>query len=256
MDVAADWWQKQHIRDIPPILYSGDPIRNNAPWNIPYRAEQFPARKSTPLYARARGSTFLTVSVLWRSVSSLRQDFQLGSQGVRAPSGWVSFYTVGTRARAYAYTHGTPVMLGRFRPAASQRSALEFLRPEEISNWVMDMVTWTMRRQRREELRGKTWRERVREGERRRDVWNTISVHYLSPLPMTDLGFSVPKQTYLGIKKELWGVSQGQLNYNMFSETDLRLQRVQGTSFIRWELLHIMCHLLIHALYALAEKLL
>lgn len=39
--------------------------------------------------------TFLTVSVLRRSVSSLGQDFELASQGVHAPSGWVSFYTSG-----------------------------------------------------------------------------------------------------------------------------------------------------------------
>lgn len=106
--------------------------------------------------------TFLTVSVLRRSVSSLGQDFQLGSQGVYAPSGWVSFYTVGTRT--HTHIHSTPVMLGRFQPAASERSALEFLRPKEISNWVMDMVTWTMRRQREAERAGGEEGERENEG--------------------------------------------------------------------------------------------
>lgn len=154
--------------------------------------------------------TFLTVSVLRRRVSSLGQDFQFGSQGVHAPSGWVSFYTVST------HTHSAPVMLGRFQPAASERSALEFLRPKEISNWVMDMVTWTMRRQ----------RGRKKEGERTRE-WNTIRVHYLSPLPMTDLGFSVPKQTYLGIKRELRGVGRGQLNYNLFLPQDWKEFKVE-----------------------------
>lgn len=199
---------KQHIRDIPDSIFA-DPIRNNAPWNIPYHSEQFPREKSTPLCAKTVRETFLTVSVLRRSVSSLGQDFQLESQGVHAPSGWVSFYTVGTHTSTHTHTHSAPVMLGRFQPAASERSALEFLRPKEISNWVMDMVTWTMRRQRgRESIRR---RRRKKERERTR-VWNTIWVHYLSPLPMTDLGIGVPKQTYLGIKKELWGVSQGQLN--------------------------------------------
>lgn len=201
MDAVVYWWQKQHIRDIPDSLY-GDPIRNNRPWNIPYHAEQFPIRISRHC-ARTLRRTFLTVSVLQQSVSSLGQDFRLGSQGVRAPSGWVSLYTVGTDT----HTHSPPVMLGRFQPAALERSALEFLRPKEISNWVMDMVTWTMRRQRGGEVEGT--KERERESTR---VWNTIWVHYLSPLPVTDLGFSVPKQTYLGIKKELWGESRGQLN--------------------------------------------
>lgn len=147
-----------------------------------------PQRRCASKTAR---ETFLTVSVLRRSVSSLGQDFQLGSQGVHAPGGWgVSLYCGYTHMQ-----HSTPVMLGRFQPAASERSALEFLRPKEISNWVMDMVTWTMRRQ-----RGREEKERERT-----TVWNTIWVHYLSPLPMTDLGFSVPKQTYLGIKKGALG---------------------------------------------------
>lgn len=130
------------------------------------------------------------------------------SRGAR--SLWVaSFHTAGTHSKTQTHIHKAHVMEGRFQPAASERSALEFLRPKEISNWVMDMVTWTMRRQRGRERR----RSREKEGERERTrVWNTIWVHYLSPLPMTDLGFSIPKQTYLGIKKELWGVSQGQLN--------------------------------------------
>lgn len=34
----------------------------------------------------------------------------------------------------YGHTHSAPVMLGRFQPAALERSALEFLRPKEISN--------------------------------------------------------------------------------------------------------------------------
>lgn len=148
---------KQHIRDIPNSIF-GDPIRNNAPWNIPYQSEQFPARNPRHCAQTAR-ETFLTVSVLRPSVSSLGQDFQLGSRGVHAPSGWVSFYTVGT----HTHTHSAPVMLGRFQPAASERSALEFLRPKEISNWVMDMVTWTMRRQRgRERRRRKRGRRRER----------------------------------------------------------------------------------------------
>lgn len=145
------------------------------------------------------------------------------SRGAR--SWWVGVFLY----CGYTHTHSAPVMLGRFQPAASERSALEFLRPKEISNWVMDMVTWTMRRQ----SRGR----REKEGER--EVWNTIWVHYLSPLPMTDLGFSVPKQTYLGIKKGALGSKSGtiELEYVFFFESDSRLERVQGTTFKRWELL-------------------
>lgn len=77
---------KQHIRDIPNSVF-GDPIRNNAPWNIPYHSKQFPVRNPRHI-AWTVTQTFLTVSVLRRSVSSLGQDFQLGSQGVQAPSGW------------------------------------------------------------------------------------------------------------------------------------------------------------------------
>lgn len=178
----------------------GDPIRNNAPWNIPYHSQQSPVRNPRRV-APAGRRAFLTVSVLRPSVSSLGQDFQLGSQRGASSQWVVSFHTAST-----THIHSAPVMLGRFQPAASERSALEFLRPKEISNWVMDMVTCTMRRQKRR-------RSGEKEGERHRTrVWNTIWVHYLSPLPMTDLGCSVPKQTYLGIKEQLRGVSQGQLN--------------------------------------------
>lgn len=90
---------KQHIRDIPNPIF-GDPITNNVPWNIPYHPKQFPVRNPRHC-ARALRQTFLTVSVLRRSVSSLRRDFQLESQGVHAPSWWVSFYTMGT----HVHTH-------------------------------------------------------------------------------------------------------------------------------------------------------
>lgn len=161
---------KQHIRDIHNSIF-GDPIRNNAPWNIPYHSEQFPARNPRHCAWTVR-ETFLTVSVLRRSVSSLGQDFQLGSQGVHAPSGWVSFYTVG----AHTHPHSAPVMLGRFQPAASERSALEFLRPKEISNWVMDMVTWTMRRQRGRESRRRREEEGEREDEGMKHNMSSLSV--------------------------------------------------------------------------------
>lgn len=53
------------------------------------------------------------------------------SRGAR--SQWVvSFYTAGTHTKTHM--HKAPVMEGRFQPAASERSALEFLRPKEISN--------------------------------------------------------------------------------------------------------------------------
>lgn len=96
--------------------------------------------------------------------------------------------------------------------------------------------------------------ERRKEGERRR-AWNTIWVHYLSPLPMTDLGFSVPKQTYLGIKKQLWGAYVRDNRIRIcFVETVLKPQRVQGASFKRWELLPITLNRLIPSAYLYMHK--
>lgn len=72
---------------------------------------------------------------------------------------------------------------------------------------------------------------------------------------MTDLGFSVPKQTYLGIKKQLWGVHVRDNRIRIcFVETVLKPQRVQGASFKRWELLPITLSRLIPSAYSYMHK--
>lgn len=96
--------KKQHIRDIPPILYSVIQLETMHPEIFHIMPNNSP-RENPRHCTRTLGPTFLTVSVLRRSVSSLRQDFQLGSRGVRAPSGWVSFYTVGTHIDTHIHTH-------------------------------------------------------------------------------------------------------------------------------------------------------
>lgn len=85
-----------------------------------------------------------------------------------AHSQWVGVFPYCGYAHTHMHTHSAPVMLGRFQPAASERSALEFLRPKEISNWVMDMVTWTMRRQR--------GREAERENEGMKHNMSSLSI--------------------------------------------------------------------------------
>lgn len=142
------WWQKQHIKGHSQLYVY---------WVIQLESIHPEIFHIAPNYSQwdTVRETFLTVSVLRRSVSSLGQDFQLGSQwGAR--SQWVGVFLY--CGYAHMHTQSTPVMLGRFQPAASEGSALEFVRPKEISNWVMDMVTWTMRRQKE--------RERGEEGKR------------------------------------------------------------------------------------------
>lgn len=99
-----------------------------------------------------------------------------------APSGWLSLYPTYTALLSCCEAF-------RLLP---QRSAQEFLRPKEISNWVMDIVTWTMRRQ---------------------GLRNTIWVHYMCPLLTTDLAVTVPKQSCLSMKVALWGVCVGLIRW-------------------------------------------
>lgn len=51
-----------------------------------------------------------------------------------ACSQWVGAFLYCGYMHIQTHTHSAHVMLGRFQPAASERSALEFLRPKEISN--------------------------------------------------------------------------------------------------------------------------
>ena len=148
--------------------------------------------------------------------ASHRSDrtFSFGVKGCSLPVGgclsilWVDTHTH-THTHTHAQTHSAPVMLGRFQPAASERSALEFLRPKEISNWVMDMVTWTMRRQ-----RGREGRRRKRGRRRERERGNETQYEFIICLPSPWLTLASVSQNKLiwELKKELWGVSQGQLN--------------------------------------------
>lgn len=82
----------------------GDPIRKQCTLKYSISCRTIPPCENPRHCTCTLGQAFLTVSVLRRSVSSLRQDFQLGSQGVRAPSGWVSFYTVGTHIDTHTHT--------------------------------------------------------------------------------------------------------------------------------------------------------
>lgn len=87
---------KRRIRDTANSAF-GDPIRNNAPWNTPYHAKQFPERQ-----CRNRGAD---IPGCQRSAAE-RLIARTGlsaweSRGAR--SQWVaSFYTVGTTSR---HTH-------------------------------------------------------------------------------------------------------------------------------------------------------
>lgn len=124
----------------------------------------------------------------------------------------------------WARTHRAPVILGRFQAAASQRSALEFLRPKEISNWVMDMVTWTMRRQRR--------RSREKEGKRKNKCMkhNMCSLSISSPSHWPWL--KCPKTNLSGnFKKKLCGVGwRDNRITKCFVETVLTTHRVEGAA--------------------------
>lgn len=61
----------------------------------------------------------------------------------------------------------------------------------------MDMVTWTMKRERKK--KGKRERGRERDGLKKGMKHNMSSLSI--SLPVTDLGVGVPKQTYLGVEK-------------------------------------------------------
>lgn len=69
----------------------------------------------------------------------------------------------------------------------------------------MDMVTWTMKRE--QEIQRESKRESEQERERERDGLRKGMKHNMSSLsiclPATDLGVSVPKQTYLELRKEV-----------------------------------------------------
>lgn len=140
-------------------------------WNIPYHSE------------RIQWGRHSWLSAFWGGASH-RSDrtFSLGVKGCMLPvGGCLSILWVHTLTRTFMHTHThcAPVTLGRFQPAASERSALEFLRPKEISNWVMDMVTWTMRRQRRRSREKEG--EREREGEQNEGMKHNMSSLSISP---------------------------------------------------------------------------
>lgn len=167
---------KQHIRDIPNPIF-GDPITNNVPWDITISLQTIPCEKSTPLCA----STKADIPDCQRSAAE-RLIAQTGlsaweSRGACSQLVGIFPYYGHTRT----HTHSAPVMLGRFQPAASERSALEFLRPKEISNWVMDMVTWTMKRQRGRKREVEKLRERRRKKEREARKHNMTSLSISPP---------------------------------------------------------------------------
>ena len=144
MDAVVHWWQNSTLGTFP-ILYLVIRLETMQP-------EIFHITLNNSL--REIHATVLEQRHSWLSAfcsaASHRSDrtFSSGVKGCTLlVGGSRSILWVHTLTHTHTHTH-TPVMLGRFQPAASERSALEFLGPKEISNWVMDMVTWTMKRQR------------------------------------------------------------------------------------------------------------